>query len=67
MKAQALMRYLITLITPPNGKVLDPFMGSGSTGVAAVDLGFDFYGCDSEPDYVEIARRRIEHAGYRLL
>ena len=67
VKAQALMRYLITLITPPNGKVLDPFMGSGSTGVAAVDLGFDFYGCDSEPEYVEIAKRRIEHAGYRLL
>ena len=53
------MRYLVKLVTPPGGTVLDPFMGSGSTGKAAVLEGFDFVGVDLNPDYVEIAKARI--------
>ena len=56
-----LMRYLCRLITPPNGTVLDPFMGSGSTGCAASLEGFDFVGIEREAEYFEIAQRRIEH------
>lgn len=56
-----LMRYLCRLITPPNGTVLDPFMGSGSTGCAATLEGFDFVGIEREAQYFEIAQRRIEH------
>jgi site-specific DNA-methyltransferase (adenine-specific) len=55
-----LMRYLCRLVTPPGGTVLDPFMGSGSTGKACVLEGFGFIGIDNVPEYVEIARRRIE-------
>lgn len=62
VKAGKLMRYLINLITPPGGVVLDPFMGSGSTGVAAKALGFGFIGIEMQEDYFEIAKRRIEHA-----
>lgn len=54
--------YLVTLICPPGGTVLDPFMGSGSTGCAAVRKGFGFVGIEMDADYVEIARRRIAHA-----
>jgi hypothetical protein len=60
VKAQSLMRYLITLITPPDGTVLDMFMGSGSTGVAAKALGFGFVGVELEQEYFEIAKARIE-------
>ncbi len=59
VKPIKLMQWLITLITPPQGHVLDCFMGSGSTGVAAKSLGFDFTGVELEKDYFEIARRRI--------
>jgi hypothetical protein len=59
VKPQKLMQYLINLITPPNGIVLDPFMGSGSTGVAAKALGFGFIGIEREPEYFEIAEKRI--------
>ena len=62
VKPTALMRYLVRLVTPPGGIVLDPFMGSGSTGKAAVLEGFAFVGIDLEAEYVEIAERRIEHA-----
>lgn len=62
VKAQKLMQYLITLITPPGGTVLDMFMGSGSTGVAAVNLGFNFVGIEREQEYMEIAKRRIDYA-----
>ena len=55
------MRYLINLITPPNGTILDPFMGSGSTGKAAVRCGFNFIGIEKEQEYMEIASARIEH------
>ncbi|CAB4141900.1 DNA methylase N-4/N-6, partial [uncultured Caudovirales phage] len=57
-----LMRYLCRLVTPPGGLVFDPFTGSGSTGKAAVLEGFDFLGCDMTPEYVDIARARIQHA-----
>jgi site-specific DNA-methyltransferase (adenine-specific) len=60
VKPIALMEYLVRLITPPGGTVLDPFMGSGSTGVAAKRLGFAFIGIEREAEYCEIARRRIE-------
>jgi len=60
VKPIALMEHLVTLITPPNGKVLDPFMGSGTTGIACVKLGFNFIGIDLEEEYVEIAKKRIE-------
>jgi site-specific DNA-methyltransferase (adenine-specific) len=61
VKPIALMRYLCRLITPPGGTVLDPFCGSGSTGCAAVQEGFNFMGIEKEPEYAEIARRRIAY------
>lgn len=61
VKPIALMEYLIKLITPPQGIVLDPFMGSGSTGVAAKKLGFNFIGIEREKEYVDIATARIEN------
>ena len=60
LKPINLLTYLCRLITPPNGVVLDPFMGSGSTGVAALLEGFDFIGMELEKDYYEIAKKRIE-------
>jgi len=60
VKPTELMRYLCRLVTPPGGIVLDPFMGSGSTGKAAVLEGFDFIGIEREPEYLEIARQRIQ-------
>ncbi|NCX56633.1 MAG: site-specific DNA-methyltransferase, partial [Burkholderiaceae bacterium] len=51
-----LLTYLCRLITPPKGVVLDPFMGSGSTGVAALFEGFDFIGMELDKDYFEIAK-----------
>lgn len=62
VKPTDLMRYLCKLVTPPEGTVLDPFMGSGSTGKAAVLEGFNFIGIEREPEYLEIARARITHA-----
>lgn len=61
VKPIALMQWLITLICPEGGQVLDPFLGSGTTGAAAAALGFGFYGCDLSPEYVEIAQARIAH------
>jgi site-specific DNA-methyltransferase (adenine-specific) len=60
VKPIELMKYLIRLITPPGGVVLDPFNGSGSTGCAAVELDHEYIGCELDPAYVEIACRRIE-------
>jgi DNA modification methylase len=60
VKPVVLMEYLIKLITPPGGTVLDPFNGSGSTGMAAVGLGFEYIGCELDPAYVDITERRIE-------
>lgn len=63
MKAQALMRYLCKLIAPPGTPIiLDPFMGSGSTGVACKALGYDFVGIELDAEYLEIAKARIDHA-----
>jgi site-specific DNA-methyltransferase (adenine-specific) len=59
VKPIELMKYLIKLITPPGGTVLDPFNGSGSTGCAAVELGFEYIGCELDPAYVEITKTRI--------
>lgn len=56
-----LMRYLCRLITPPQGVVLDPFTGSGSTGCAAALEGFEFIGIEREQEYVEIAEQRVKH------
>jgi len=62
VKPQKLMKYLCRLVTPKDGTVLDPFMGSGSTGMAAKDEGFDFIGIEKEKEYFEIAERRIKAA-----
>jgi site-specific DNA-methyltransferase (adenine-specific) len=61
VKPTDLMRYLCRLVTPPNGTILDPFTGSGSTGVAALREGFKFIGIELNPEYAEIARKRIEN------
>lgn len=58
-KSTKLMEYLIKLITPCGGTVLDPFMGSGSTGVAAKNLGMQFIGIEREQEYFEIATARV--------
>jgi site-specific DNA-methyltransferase (adenine-specific) len=60
VKPVKLMEYLCNLITPPGGTVLDPFMGSGSTGVAAKNLGFEFIGIEMNEEYFEIAEKRLE-------
>ena len=62
VKPLKLMKYLCRLITPKGGTVLDPFMGSGSTGIAAKDEGFDFIGIEREKEYFEIAERRVSVA-----
>ena len=62
VKPTDLMRYLCRLVTPPKGIVLDPFMGSGSTGKAAVLEGFQFIGIDMTAEYVAIADARIKFA-----
>jgi site-specific DNA-methyltransferase (adenine-specific) len=61
VKPTDLMAYLVRMITPKGGIVLDPFMGSGSTGKAAVREGFDFVGIEREDEYMEIAKSRIEY------
>ena len=61
VKPTDLMRYLCRLVTPLNGVVLDPFMGSGSTGKAAALEGFSFIGIEREAEYVAIAQARINH------
>ncbi len=61
-KPVTLMRYLVRLVTPPGGTVLDPFSGSFSTGVAAVLEGFNFVGIEQQPEYVEIGKTRLEAA-----
>jgi len=66
VKSLALMRWLCRLITPPNGIVLDPFAGSGTTLCAALHEGFRGLGFDSCPEYVEIANRRIAVERERL-
>lgn len=62
VKNLALMRWLVKLVAYPGDTVLDPFMGSGTTGVACAMEGREFIGIEREAEYIEIARRRIEHA-----
>ena len=62
VKPVALMRHLVRLVTPPNGTVLDPFLGSGTTAVAAVLEGFDWVGCELTPDYWPIIESRVQWA-----
>ena len=62
VKPTDLMRWLCRLVTPPSGLVLDPFTGSGSTGKAAKAEGFRFLGIEREPEYFQIAEKRIRAA-----
>ena len=67
VKPITLMKYLARITrTPTGGTVLDPFMGSGTTGVACIMEGRDFIGIELEADYIEIAQRRIEHAASQI-
>ena len=59
LKPLSLMRHLVRLITPPNGVCLDPFMGSGTTGVACLMEGMNFIGVEREQDYFEVTWKRI--------
>jgi site-specific DNA-methyltransferase (adenine-specific) len=61
VKPIALMRYLCRLVTPPGGTILDPFAGSGTTGIAATLEGFNFVLIEKDPDYVRIAEKRVEY------
>lgn len=67
IKNTKLMSYLINLITPPNGVVLDPFAGSGSTLVAAQRDGFQFIGIEKELEYFNIMKARIENCDQNQL
>jgi len=62
VKPVALMAWLVKLVTPPGGTVLDPFMGSGTTGVAATQEGFGFIGIEREPEYFRICKARVASA-----
>jgi site-specific DNA-methyltransferase (adenine-specific) len=66
VKPTELMKYLCRLVTQPGGIVLDPFMGSGSTGKAAILEGFRFIGCEIDEEYLAIAEARIKHACSQL-
>ncbi len=66
VKPITLMRYLVRMVTPPGGVVLDPFMGSGSTGCAAMLEAMQFIGIELSAEYLEIARRRIEFHEYTV-
>lgn len=66
VKPTDLMRYLIKLVTPPGGVVLDPFTGSGSTGKAAILEGFDFIGIELTEEYLPIIEGRLAHAEQQL-
>ena len=62
VKPISLMRYLVTMITPPGGIVLDMFAGSGTTGVACIESGFNYILVEQDSDYCEIARARLAYA-----
>jgi site-specific DNA-methyltransferase (adenine-specific) len=62
VKPVELIRYLIKMVTPPKGTVLDPFLGSGTTAVAAILEGFDWKGCELTEDYVPIIKGRVAWA-----
>jgi site-specific DNA-methyltransferase (adenine-specific) len=62
VKPIKLIRYLCRLITPPDGVILDPFLGSGTTALAAIAEGFEWIGIEREDEYVKICEARINHA-----
>jgi site-specific DNA-methyltransferase (adenine-specific) len=62
VKPVALIRYLVRLVTPPGGVVLDPFLGSGTTAVAAIEEGFTWVGCELTADYLPIISGRVRNA-----
>jgi len=61
VKPTDLMRYLVRMVTRRGGTVLDPFMGSGTTGKAAMLEGVNFIGCELDEEYLKIAEKRIQH------
>lgn len=63
VKPVDLMSWLVRLVTPPGGTVLDPFLGSGTTAIAAVREGFNWIGIERSPEYVEIAKARLTKEG----
>ena len=66
VKPITLISYLVRLITPPGGTVLDPYMGSGSGGIATLLEGFNFVGMEQDPEYFEVAKARVkEYESYR--
>ena len=65
VKPLSLCRYLCRLITPPDGIVLDPFAGSGSTCIACKMEGFNYIGIEKEAEYVEIAKHRLESINFK--
>ena len=62
VKPLSLIKYLVTLVTPPDGVCLDPFEGSGTHALACINLGFNFIGFELNKDYYNIAIARINHA-----
>ena len=66
VKPITLMEWLVTLITPPGGLVLDPFAGSGTTLQAARDKGFRAIGVEQDPDYIQLIHARLENAEENL-
>jgi site-specific DNA-methyltransferase (adenine-specific) len=62
VKSIDLMKYLVTLVTPPGGTVLDPFAGSGTTGVACIELGCSFRGYEADEHNYLLAKERLEEA-----
>lgn len=64
VKPVELMRYLVRLVTPPGGLVLDPFCGSGTTGIACKLEGFAFHGIELNPDYAELSKKRISEVNH---
>jgi len=66
VKPLSLMRYLCKLITPPGGTILDPFGGSGTTGIAAIKEGFHYILIEQQEEYCEIARKRVAAVPARL-
>ena len=63
VKPLELMRWLVRLVTPREGVVLDPFLGSGTTAIAAENEGCDWLGCDISEEFCEIAEKRIQALG----
>lgn len=65
MKPLSLIKYLITLVTPPEGVCLDPFEGSGTHALACMELGFNYIGFELSEEYVKIAESRLQNANIK--